>query len=72
MLMGSGGLRNSFSSPADRATPAAVEARLLRLEDIYANSLITEAEYRLRRETILRYLLRPGTTSRRLVVNLDV
>ena len=40
----------------DRATPAAVEARLSRLEDIYANSLITEAEYRLRRETILRYL----------------
>jgi hypothetical protein len=40
----------------DRATPAAVEARLSRLEDIYANSLITEAEYRQRRETILRYL----------------
>ena len=40
----------------DRATPAAIEARLSRLEDIYANSLITEAEYRLRRETILRYL----------------
>ena len=44
----------------DRAKPADVEARLSRLEDIYANSLITEAEYRQRREAILRYLGGPG------------
>ena len=40
----------------DKATSTDVAAILSRLEDIYANSLITEAEYRQRREVILRYL----------------
>ena len=40
----------------DQATSTDVAARISRLEDIYANSLITEAEYLQRREAILRYL----------------
>ena len=53
--MGSGGLRNLLES-GDQATSTDVAAILSRLEDIYANSLISEAEYRQRREAILRYL----------------
>jgi hypothetical protein len=40
----------------NRAESNEVEERLSRLEDMYADSLITEAEYRQRREAILRYL----------------
>ena len=40
----------------DQGTSTDVAARISRLEEIYANSLITEAEYQRRREAILRYL----------------